>query len=183
MNAGKSLLLLKAKNDYESVNKRVVCITPSINDRDGKGVIKSRALDTSIPAISANANDDLFKMIEDLSNKEQVFLVLLDEAQFFTKLQVDQLCKISDDLGIHVMCFGLRTDSNGDLFEGSASLLAKADKLQEVKNTCHCGKKATMTLRLNENNEAIKNGAQVSIGAEDSYFSVCRKHWTLGEIN
>ena len=177
MNAGKSLLLLKAKHDYESVGKRVVCLTPSINTRDGEGVIKSRALKESIPAIKIKAESNLYSMINTSNSLDKISLILIDEAQFLTKEQVKQLCDISDLLGIHVMCFGLRTDSNGDLFEGSGTLLALADKLVEVKNTCHCGKKATMTLRVDSTGAIIKNGEQIKIGEEDSYVSVCRKHW------
>ncbi len=182
MNAGKSLLLLKAKKDYESVNKRVVCMTPSINNRDGEGKIKSRALSESIEAISIGAEHDIFSMINTSNELNKISLVLVDEAQFFTKEQVNQLCRISDEVGVHVMCFGLRTDSNGHLFEGSAELLAKADRLVEVKNTCHCGKKATMTLRVDANGNVVKDGQQVQIGSEDRYVSVCRKHWTLEKI-
>ena len=182
MNAGKSLLLLKAKHDYESVGKRVVCLTPSINTRDGEGVIKSRALKESIPAIKIKPTSDLYSMINTSNELEKISLILIDEAQFLTREQILQLCNISDLLNIHVMCFGLRTDSNGDLFEGSGALLALADKLGEVKNTCHCGKKATMTLRVDGKGVVIKNGEQVKIGAEDSYISVCRKHWIAGNI-
>ncbi len=182
MNAGKSLLLLKAKHDYESVGKRVVCLTPSINTRDGEGVIKSRALKESIPAIKIKSTSDLYSMINTSNELEKISLILIDEAQFLTREQILQLCNISDLLNIHVMCFGLRTDSNGDLFEGSGALLALADKLVEVKNTCHCGKKATMTLRVDGKGVVIKNGEQVKIGAEDSYISVCRKHWIAGNI-
>lgn len=181
MNAGKSLYLLKAKKDYESVGKRVVCMTPSINNRDGEGKIKSRALSESIEAIAIKEDHNLFDMINTSNALDKISLILVDEAQFFTQEQVKQLCKISDELGVHVMCFGLRTDSNGDLFAGSAELLARADKLIEVKNTCHCGKKATMTLRVDVNGNVVKNGEQVQIGAEDSYVSVCRKHWELGK--
>lgn len=182
MNAGKSLLLLKAKHDYESVGKRVVCFTPAINDRDGDGVIKSRAITESISAIKIQTENDLFSMVNASNELEKISLILLDESQFLTKDQVNQLCRISDSLNIHVMCFGLRTDSNGDFFEGSARLLALADKLVEVKNTCHCGKKATMTLRIDSQGNIIKDGEQVQIGAEDSYVSVCRKHWFEGKI-
>lgn len=182
MNAGKSLLLLKAKKDYETVNRRVICMTSAINTRDGEGMIKSRALQESIPATSIKPSDDLFEIINASSNFEKISLILVDEAQFFTKEQVNQLCKVSDMLDINVMCFGLRTDSNGDLFEGSAELLAKADKLEEVKNTCHCCKKATMTLRIDEYNNVIKDGSQVELGSEGRYVSVCRKHWELGSI-
>lgn len=182
MNAGKSLLLLKALNDYKSVGKRVICMTPAINTRDGVGVIKSRALQESIPARNIKEDDDLFDIVNTSTEINKISLILLDEAQFFTKKQINQLCKISDDLDINVMCFGLRTDSNGELFEGSSELLAKADKLIEVKNTCHCGKKATMTLRVDSNGFAIKNGDQISLGAEDNYISVCRKHWESEKI-
>lgn len=182
MNAGKTLLLLKAKYDYESVGMKVVCLVPAINNRDGIGKIKSRALNESIEARVIKKEDNIFDLINVSHYEKEIKLVLVDEVQFLTKEQVDQLCKISDNLGIHVMCYGLRTDSNGDLFEGSARLLAVADRLTEVKNTCHCGKKATMTLRLDKEGNVIKNGAQIQIGAEDSYISVCRKHWIEGKF-
>lgn len=182
MNAGKTLLLLKAKYDYESVGMKVVCLVPAINNRDGVGKIKSRALKESIEARVVKKEDDIFQLINISHYEKEIKLVLVDEVQFLTKEQIDQLCKISDNLGIHVMCYGLRTDSNGDLFEGSARLLALADRLTEVKNTCHCSKKATMTLRVDKNGKPIKNGEQIQIGAEDNYVSLCRKHWIEGKI-
>jgi thymidine kinase len=183
MNAGKSLLLLKAKYDYESVGKRVVCFTPDIDNRSGEGVIKSRALSESIPAIKISKDNDLYAMINTSNEINKISLILIDEAQFIKKEQIKQLCHISDRLKIHVMCFGLRTDSNGDLFEGSGTLLALADKIVEVKNTCHCGKKATMTMRIDLNGNVIKGGEQIQIGSEDSYVSACRKHWFENKIN
>lgn len=182
MNAGKTLLLLKAKYDYESVGMKVVCLVPAINNRDGIGKIKSRALNESIEARVVKKEDNIFDLINVSHYEKEIKLVLVDEVQFLTKEQIDQLCKISDSLGIHVMCYGLRTDSNGDLFEGSARLLAVADRLTEVKNTCHCGKKATMTLRIDQEGNPIKNGNQIQIGAEDNYVSVCRKHWIEGKF-
>jgi len=177
MNSGKSLLLIKMKYDYETVGKKVVCLTPSLNNRDGDGVIKSRALNRKITALKVKQNDCIKTIVDKEMSQKQVDLILVDEAQFFTEKQVEELTHYSDLHNIHVMCFGLRTDSNGDLFDGSAKLLAIADKLIEVKNTCHCGKKATMTLRIDSDRNVLKNQPQVSIGSEEKYISVCRKHW------
>lgn len=182
MAAGKSLMLLKSKYDYESVGKKVVCLTHILNNRDGTDVIKSRAMGVTVPAISIKNEDNVYDIISSINKEYSISLLLVDEAQFFNKKQIEQICNISDHLNIHVMCYGLRTDSNGDLFEGSATLLAWADKLIEVKNTCHCGKKATMTLRINKNNEVIKNAPQIQIGAEDYYVSVCRNHFNNNDI-
>jgi thymidine kinase len=177
MNSGKSLMLIKLKYDYEYAGKAVICLTPSMNKRDGIGIIKSRALNTRIEAFQIPKNKSVINIVEKHILYSKLDLILVDEAQFLNNKQIEELAHLSDNNNIHVMCFGLRTDSNGELFEGSSKLLAISDKLIEVKNTCHCGKKATMTLRLDESGKVSKNEPQISIGGNDSYKSVCRKHW------
>ena len=103
--------------------------------------------------------------------------MFIDECQFLTRDQVDQLCRVADDLGIQVLCYGLRTDFQGNLFEGSQALLAWADRIHELKTICHCGKKATMNLRMGPDGKAVKEGAQVEIGGNERYVALCRRHW------
>tara|TARA_B100000945_G_C19848672_1_gene352881 strand:- start:43 stop:492 length:450 start_codon:yes stop_codon:yes gene_type:complete len=128
-------------------------------------------------AVSISAKDDLFLITEKVSKKNPLSCVLLDEAQFLTKSQVFSLGEIVDRLNIPVLAYGLRSDFRGELFEGSMHLLAWADELVEIKTICHCGKKANMVLRLDENGKPVNIGDQVKIGGNDIYISVCRKHF------
>ena len=126
---------------------------------------------------SKAARDDVFTMIEARLNRGKVACVFVDEAQFLTEDQVWQLARVVDDLGVPVMCYGLRVDFRGRLFPGSAALLAVADEMREVRTICHCGKKATMVVRLDENGQVLTDGDQVQIGGNETYLSLCRKHW------
>ncbi len=155
---------------------RVLLLTASIDDRFETGQIASRI------GISANASvfdngTNLLALVKEEHQSQPLSCILIDEAQFLTKEQVYDLTEIVDTLRIPVLAFGIRTDFQGELFEGSKSLLAWSDKLIELKTVCHCGSKATMVIRLNAQGIPVKEGAQVEIGGNDRYLSVCRKHF------
>jgi len=176
MNAGKTTSLLQSSYNYRERGMKTLLFTAAIDDRFGVGKIKSRI------GLEADANifgpeDDLFEKTDTENNKEKIDCVLVDEAQFLSRDQVFQLTDVSDRLNIPVLTFGLRTDFLGNLFEGSQALLAWADELKELKTICHCGKKATMVVRLDKNNQAVREGSQIEIGGNDRYISVCRKHF------
>lgn len=176
MNAGKSTSLLQVAHNYEERDQRVLLLTPAIDDRAGKGIIASRlGIDRS--ALAFTSGTDLAALIEARHGQQQVDCVLIDEAQFLTETQVWQLTDVVDRVDIPVMCYGIRTDAFGQAFPGSAVLLAVADKVNEMKTICFCGRKATMNLRIDENGEAVKVGEQIAIGGNDRYISCCRKHW------
>lgn len=176
MNAGKSTLLLQGSYNYIERGMNTMLLTAALDDRAGKRVIASRiGLDSEADVFADG--DDVFKMIKDRHNEKTIHCVLVDEAQFLSKAQVRQLSDVADGLGIPVLCYGLRTDFRGELFPGSGELLAIADSLREIKTICWCGSKASMVLRLDAQGNAIKSGAQVVIGGDDVYSSVCRKHW------
>jgi thymidine kinase len=121
--------------------------------------------------------DDLFAKIQLNLRQKKIACVLIDEAQFLTSEQVWQLAKAVDDLAVPIMCYGLRVDFLGNLFPGSASLLALADEMREIRTICHCGKKATMVVRQDENGTIVKAGDQIQIGGNETYISLCRRHW------
>ncbi|RDK97291.1 thymidine kinase [Enterobacillus tribolii] len=155
---------------------RTLAFTAEIDDRFGSGRISSR-IGLSASALLYNVNSRLYDVIAEEHEKQAVHCVLVDECQFLTREQVSELSDIVDTLDIPVLCYGLRTDFRGELFSGSHYLLAWADKLVELKTICHCGRKANMVLRLDENGNALKDGAQVVIGGDDRYVSVCRRHY------
>lgn len=155
---------------------KTLLFTAAIDDRYGVGVIKSR-IGLQASANLFGSDDDLFEITSTETKKEKIDCVLLDEAQFLSKDQVYQLTEVTDRLHIPVLAFGLRTDFLGNLFAGSQALLAWADELKELKTICHCGKKATMVVRLDENNQAVREGSQIEIGGNDRYISMCRKHF------
>ena len=175
MNAGKSTMLLQINHNYMERGMRPLVFTSCHDDRSGEGVIVSR-IGLSHEANIFKENTNLYEEVIDLGH-ESIDCLLIDEAQFLTKDQVQQLSLIVDQLNISVMSFGLRTDFQGKLFEGSKFLLAIADNLKEIKNICHCGKKATMILRFDEQGLVITEGEQIVIGGEERYVSVCRKHF------
>ena len=128
-------------------------------------------------ATTFNNNDNLFYAVEKRLKKDKISCVFVDEAQFLTDKQVWELSDVVEILKVPVMCFGLRTDFQGKLFEGSSTLLAIADELKEIKTICHCGKKANMVVRVDSNGKVLKEGAQIEIGGNEKYISLCRKHW------
>jgi len=176
MNAGKSTTLLQSAHNYRERGLRPLLFTPQLDTRAGEGRIASRiGLDAAAHAFTPA--DDLLKLT---GAEETIDCVLIDEAQFLTRTQVFQLGEIADRLGIPVLAYGLRTDFQGNLFEGSQHLLAWADTLVEIKTICHCGRKATMVLRTDAAGNVLREGAQVEIGGNERYISVCRKHFKEG---
>lgn len=175
MNAGKSTTLLQSSYNYQERGMHTLVYTAAIDDRFGVGRITSR-IGISQDAHLFYKHTHLFDEIQAHHNKQKLSCILIDEAQFLTKEQVYQLSEVVDQLNIPVLCYGLRTDFQAELFEGSHYLLAWADQLEELKTICECGRKANFVLRLNENGEVIKEGEQIQIGGNDRYLSVCRIH-------
>jgi thymidine kinase len=178
MNAGKSTLLLQASYNYRERGMRTAIFIASFDDRAGQGRISSR-IGLSSDAIAFDHSADLYRHIETLTGDGQgeIACVFVDEAQFLSEEQVWQLARVADRLSIPVMAYGLRTDFQGKLFPGSKALLAIADEMREVRTICHCGRKATMVVRLGADGKVAKSGAQVEIGGNDKYVSYCRRHW------
>ncbi len=175
MNAGKTTVLLQAAHNYSERGMNPFLLTANADTRSGIGVIKSRiGLKKSAQTFSQSV--DLLNKVKEVNSKKSISCVFVDEAQFLTEQQVWQLAKVVDDLKIPVLCFGLRVDFQGKLFPGSKCLLSIADELKEVKTICHCGKKATMVIRQ-LNGKTVIDGDQVQIGGNESYTSLCRKHW------
>jgi thymidine kinase len=179
MNAGKSTTLLQSAHNYRERGLRPLLFTPQLDTRAGKGQIASR-IGLTAEAHAFSPAEDLFKLAD---AQETIDCVLVDEAQFLSRAQVYQLGEIADQLNTPVLAYGLRTDFQGNLFEGSRHLLAWADKLVEIKTICHCGSKATMVLRTDEKGNVLREGAQVEIGGNERYISVCRKHFKEGMAN
>lgn len=176
MNAGKSTVLLQASHNYRERGMNTYLLTAQFDNRAGNGRIASR-IGIGSEADTFNTKDDLFRKIQSRLGQSEFACVFLDEAQFLTTDQVWQLARAVDDLGVPVMCFGLRVDFQGQLFPGSAALLALSDEMREVRTICHCGKKATMVVRQDADGKAMREGAQVQIGGNETYVSLCRRHW------
>ena len=176
MNAGKSTSLLQASHNYREGGMQTYLITAQFDNRAGQGRIASR-IGIGEDADTFAAADDLFAKIAARLALGPVACVFIDEAQFLTEAQVWQLARAVDDLGVPVMCYGLRVDFQGKLFPGSAALLAWADEMREVRTICHCGKKATMVVRKGPDGRPLKDGEQVVIGGNETYQSLCRRHW------
>lgn len=173
MNAGKTTSLLQADYNYMERGMTSEIFTPSIDTRSGQGIVRSRI---GLQKQGTVVDKD-FDFFEYVSKKRTLSCVLVDEAQFLTAKQVDQLSDVVDFLGIPVLAYGIRTDFQGNTFEGSARLLAIADKLVELKTVCFCGRKATMNMRIDANGNKITAGEQIEIGGNDRYISVCREHF------
>lgn len=176
MNAGKSTALLQSSYNYRERGMNTFVLTASVDDRAGVGKVASRIGIETDAQIFNNA-DNLAEMIEAEHKKQHQHCILIDESQFLSKEQVKQLTYVVDILNIPVLCYGIKTDFLGELFSGSHYLLAWADKLIELKTICHCGRKANMILRLDSNGKVLSEGEQVEIGGNESYESVCRKHF------
>ena len=176
MNAGKSTMLLQANHNYQERGMNTLIYTSSVDDRYGKKEIVSRI------GLKAKSNifldsTNIYEEVMTSNNEKKIDCVLVDEAQFLNKIQVTQLGQIVDELEIPVLTFGIRTDFKGNLFEGSENLLAWADNLKEIKTVCHCGRKATMVLRLDESGKVVEEGDQIEVGGNEKYVSICRKHF------
>ncbi len=178
MNAGKTTVLLQSAWNYLERGMRPLLISPGIDDRAGKGVIRSR-VGIEQPALAVGPEDDLFELVSAELESGNIHCLLADEAQFFNRDQVYQLTEIVDRLKIPVLAFGLRTDFRGELFEGSRYLLAWADELKELKTICHTGAKATMVVRVGDDGYAVTDGAQVEIGGNERYVPVSRREFKL----
>lgn len=176
MNAGKSTALLQSSYNYHERGMRTLVYTAEIDNRFGAGKVSSR-IGLSSPAKLYNNATSLYGEINAEHQLEPVHCVLVDESQFLTRDQVRALSEVVDHLDIPVLCYGLRTDFRGELFIGSQYLLAWCDKLVELKTICHCGRKASMVLRLDESGKPFEEGEQVQIGGNERYVSVCRKHY------
>jgi thymidine kinase len=176
MNAGKSTMLLQASYNYRERGMRTVIFIAALDERAGKNRVASR-IGLSSEALPFGPADDLLEAIRTMHEEEPIACVFVDEAQFLSAEQVWQLARVSDRIGIPVMAYGLRTDFQGKLFPGSLELLAIADELREVRTICFCGRKATMVVRVDEAGEVIREGAQVEVGGNEKYVSLCRRHW------
>ena len=176
MNAGKSTTLLQASFNYRERGMRTFEFTAELDDRDDSGSISSR-IGLKKNAYSFAKDTDLHDVVTEQNQNQKIDCIFLDEAQFLSEKQVMQLSCIVDELGIPVICYGLRTDFRGELFEGSARLLAIADEIRELKTICHCGGKAIMNLRIDESGQAVTHGAKIEIGGNDRYTALCRKHF------
>ena len=176
MNAGKSTTLLQADFNYRERGMRTMLYTAAVDDRAGHGVIDSR-IGLRAEANIFGAGTSIRAEVEAEIKRRQVDCILLDEAQFLDRAQVLDLATICDELDIPVLAYGLRTDFQGELFEGSGALLALADTLVELKAICECGRKATMNLRVDEDGRAVRAGAQTEIGGNDRYVALCRRHF------
>jgi thymidine kinase len=174
MNAGKTTTLLQSAHNYRERGMRAAILAPRLDHRAGSGTVASR-IGLSAQAVTFERDTDLEALVRaDIAARGKLDCVLVDEAQFLSRAQVWQLSEIVDELGIPVLCYGLRTDFRGELFEGSQYLLAWADELSEIKTICHTGKKATMTVRVDDRGHAVQEGPQVEIGGNERYVSVSR---------
>jgi thymidine kinase len=176
MNAGKSTALLQSSYNYRERGMKTLILAPEFDSRYGGGKVTSR-IGIEADATTFRPEEDLLAMVESQCSDDQLHCVLIDEAQFLTRDQVFQLGEVTDKLKIPVLAYGLRTDFQGEPFEGSKYLLAWSDNLKELKAICHCGTKATMVVRFDESGNAITEGSQIEIGGNDRYVSMCRRHF------
>lgn len=180
MNAGKSIELIKVAYNYEEKGKRVLALTPSVDDRYGVGVIASR-IGITREAVSVNEEMNLLELFLRENKKDPIDCVLVDECQFLKKHHVQELVEIVDSFDVPVLAYGLKNDFKNELFEGSYYMLAYADKIEEIKTICWCGRKATMVARVVDG-KFIKTGEQIMVGGNDLYVSLCRKHYNDGRL-
>lgn len=180
MNAGKSIELIKVAYNYEERGKRVLVLIPSVDDRYGKGVVASR-VGLSREATMVNEETNLLKLFMEENSKKKIDCVLVDECQFLKKHHVQELVEIVDSYETPVLAYGLKNDFRNELFEGSYYMLVYADKIEEIKTICWCGRKATMVARIVEG-KFVKTGEQIVIGGNDMYVSLCRKHYNDGRL-
>lgn len=183
MNAGKSTILLQSAYNYQERGMEAILFTPAIDTRYGVGKVSSR-IGLQSPAIPFDKDFNLFDHVSHALQApgQKIRCVLVDEAQFLTKAQVMQLTDIADLLNLPVLAYGLRTDYMGEPFEGTMYLLAWAEELNEIKTICHCGRKATMNMRIDAQGNPVKSGEQIVIGGNESYIATCRKHYKAGSV-
>ena len=183
MGSAKTALLLTQAYNFEERGMAYLCLKPVVDTRDNKNVIRSRiGIERDCNWIYGDTN--LYTMVEDLQHHMELIpeWILVDESQFLTSDQVDQLSQVVDDFGINVICYGLRTDFRTHLFEGSRRLFEIADTIDEIKSTCSCGRKTIVNARIDGRGEIITEGEVVEIGGNDRYMSVCRKCWRNKKI-
>lgn len=180
MNAGKSIELIKVAYNYEERGKRVLVLSPGIDDRYGIGTVASR-IGVSREAIIVNEDTNILELFMIENHKGNVDCVLVDECQFLKKHHVQELVEIVDSCDVPVLAYGLKNDFKNDLFEGSYYMLVYADKIEEIKTICWCGRKATMVARIVEG-KFVKTGEQIVVGGNDMYISLCRKHYNDGRL-
>lgn len=176
MNAGKSTSLLQSAYNYQERGMTPLLLTAEIDNRYSVGKVTSR-IGLEAGAHLFNQDNNLFEIVSEQNENESIDCVLIDESHFLSKEQVKQLGQVVDALDIPVLCYGIRTDFRGELFPGSQYLLAWADNLNELKTVCHCGRKATMVVRLDSDGKVVSDGDQVVIGGNDQYQSMCRRHF------
>lgn len=181
MNAGKTTIMLQSSYNYHERGMRTLLIKPSVDTRETSHAEIISRIGLSAQADVICPKTDLEKHIRKAHLEAPLDCVLVDEAQFLSEEQVWQLSRVADVMRLPIMCYGLRTDFRGKLFPGSAALLAIADNIKEIKTLCWCGRKATMTLRVSKSGTAVTRGAQVEIGGNDRYVTLCRKHWVAKE--
>lgn len=181
MNAGKSTTLLQSSHNYNERGLETLLFTPAIDNRAGVGVISTRiGLKQRAHIIQPDTN--LFTTIEQVKlTNPRLACILVDEAQFLNRAHVNQLCRVVDHLNLPVLCYGIRSDFQAEPFPGSLYLLTLADELTEIKTICHCGRKASMNMRIDENGKKVSRGSQVEIGGNERYVATCRKHFDLGD--
>ena len=177
MNAGKSTSLLQSAYNYQELGMNPFLLTAEIDDRYSVGKVTSR-IGLEAGAYLFNQDNNLFELVSERNENKTIDCVLIDESHFLSKEQVKQLGQVVDKLNIPVLCYGIRTDFRGELFPGSQYLLAWADNLNELKAVCHCGRKATMVVRLDTDGKVVSDGDQVVIGGNDQYQSMCRRHFS-----
>ena len=190
MNSSKSAMLLIKAHSFEERNIPFLCLKPMIDDRDGQDIIKSR-IGISRECVSVESTHNLYKFIESyisnvqLQGYEKPKWILIDECQFLSSEQVDQLADVVDDFDINVMCYGLRTDFTTKLFDGSKRLMEIADDISEIKSSCSCGRKAIVNARIDSDGNIVDRGEQIVIGGNDKYISLCRRCYrrTLAKQN
>ncbi len=180
MNAGKSIELIKVAYNYEERGKRVLVLTPAVDDRAGKGVISSR-VGLTREAVPIEEDTNILALFMDENEEEEISCVLVDECQFLKEHHVLELVEIVDSLDVPVMAYGLKNDFRNELFEGSYYMLVYADKIEEIKTICWCGRKATMVARIVDGKQ-VKEGDQIVIGGMDMYIPLCRKHYNDGRL-
>lgn len=183
MNSGKSISLLQANNNYISEERRTMLLSHKIDNRYGENVIASRLGGISAPCISIDENTNIYQLVlNEIESNGHLDCILADEVQFYTVDQIVQLSDIVDDFDITVMCYGLKTNFKGELFESISKLLALTTDIRELKQVCHCTAKANMVLRYDNEGRIYRDGSSIVVGAESMYRSVCRKHWKKGNL-
>ncbi len=176
MNAGKTTNLLQSRHNYAERGMNTLVIKPRIDSRSGENRVRSR-IGLEADAVDVDPSVNLLDLVKNACEGQSIHCVLVDEAQFLSTDQVDQLTEVVDALDIPVLAYGLRTDFLGALFEGSRQLLALADELREIKTICHCGRKATMVVRFDGEGQPMHSGDQIQIGGNETYVSMCRRHF------